>query len=136
MRVQAIGSEVAADTSRSAEMKAPAKSVAVSRAVVREANIGKTPFSIWSRTRPSGPCPYHCKGCANLKKSLVFNERGETSVESASGARRRLGIFTTALGLARRRVAAVGVEHLAGHVGGVVACQEQEARGHFVGLAG
>jgi hypothetical protein len=35
----AIGNEVAAETSRSAEMNAPAKTVAVSRMEVREANI-------------------------------------------------------------------------------------------------
>src|SRR6476469_9080324 len=70
--IQAIGSEVAAETSRSAEMKAPAKSVAVSRAVVSEANIEKPLFQI-VRTRPSGPCPYHCKGRANLIKSLFFS---------------------------------------------------------------
>jgi hypothetical protein len=35
----AIGSEVAAETSRSAEMKAPANTVAVSRTEVKEANI-------------------------------------------------------------------------------------------------
>jgi hypothetical protein len=35
----AIGSEVAAETSRSAEKNAPAKTVAVSRTDVREANI-------------------------------------------------------------------------------------------------
>jgi hypothetical protein len=38
---QAIGSEVAAETSRSAEMNAPAKIVAVSRTEVNEVNIGK-----------------------------------------------------------------------------------------------
>ena len=38
--LQAIGSEVAAETSRSAEMKAPANRVADSRAEVKEANIG------------------------------------------------------------------------------------------------
>jgi hypothetical protein len=37
--LQAIGSEVAAETSRSAEMKAPANRVAVSRAEARVANI-------------------------------------------------------------------------------------------------
>jgi hypothetical protein len=35
----AIGNEVAAETSRSAEMNAPAKTVAVSRMEVKEANI-------------------------------------------------------------------------------------------------
>jgi hypothetical protein len=43
--LQAIGSvEVAAETSRSAEMKAPATTVAVSRAEISEANIVKTPL--------------------------------------------------------------------------------------------
>jgi len=42
--LQAIGSEVAAETSRSAEMKAPANTVAVSRAEAKVANIFKTPF--------------------------------------------------------------------------------------------
>jgi len=37
--LQAIGSEVAAETSRSAEMKAPAKIVAFSRAEVNMLNI-------------------------------------------------------------------------------------------------
>jgi hypothetical protein len=37
--LQAIGSEVAAETSRSAEMKAPAKIVAFSRAEVNILNI-------------------------------------------------------------------------------------------------
>jgi hypothetical protein len=46
--LQAIGSEVAAETSRSAEMKAPAKIVAVSRIEVNV--IGKTPL-------PSCPSP-------------------------------------------------------------------------------
>jgi hypothetical protein len=38
--LQAIGSEVAAETSRSAERNAPANRVAVSRAEVKVANIG------------------------------------------------------------------------------------------------
>jgi hypothetical protein len=42
-RLQAIGSEVAAETIRSAEMKAAANIVAVSRAAEKLANIGKTP---------------------------------------------------------------------------------------------
>ena len=39
--LQAIGSEVAAETSRSAERNAPAKTVAVSRAEAKVANIEK-----------------------------------------------------------------------------------------------
>jgi hypothetical protein len=39
--LQAIGNEVAAETSRSAERNAPAKTVAVSRAEVKVANIEK-----------------------------------------------------------------------------------------------
>jgi hypothetical protein len=42
-QLQAIGSEVAAETIRSAEMKAAANIVAVSRAAEKLANIGKTP---------------------------------------------------------------------------------------------
>jgi hypothetical protein len=42
--LQAIGSEVAAETSRSAERNAPANRVAVSRAEVKVANIEQIPF--------------------------------------------------------------------------------------------
>ena len=44
--VQAIGSEVAAETRRSAEMNAPAKTVAVWRTDANEVNIGN-PFSFF-----------------------------------------------------------------------------------------
>jgi hypothetical protein len=44
--LQAIGSEVAAETSRSADRKAPATTVAVSRAEISEANIFQNPFCI------------------------------------------------------------------------------------------
>jgi hypothetical protein len=48
--VQAIGSDVAAETNRSAVMSAPAKTVAVSRAVVNEVNIGNPFSSSWRST--------------------------------------------------------------------------------------
>src|SRR6266576_5294797 len=48
----------------------------------------RNPFSIWSRTRPSGPCPYHCKGRANSKKACVFNA-GNCGVAKNTGLERR-----------------------------------------------
>lgn len=50
MVVQAIGSEVAAETRRSAEMNAPAKTVALWRTEANEVNIGN-PFSSFHRAR-------------------------------------------------------------------------------------
>src|SRR5205085_11401356 len=44
--VQAIGSDVAAETSKSADTSAPARMVAVSRAETKEANIVTIPFAL------------------------------------------------------------------------------------------
>jgi hypothetical protein len=44
MAVQAIGTDVAAETNRSAVTNAPAKAVAVWRAEAMEANILQNPF--------------------------------------------------------------------------------------------
>jgi hypothetical protein len=59
--VQAIGSEVAAETSSSAEMNVPAMIVAVSRAEANEANIGKTPL--------------HFSGGTDLRTDARYNAR-------------------------------------------------------------
>src|SRR5438034_350933 len=60
--LQAIGSEVAAETSRSAERNAPAKIVAVSRAETKVANIFKTPCD--------------CLGGLDHRACVVINARG------------------------------------------------------------
>jgi hypothetical protein len=68
---QAIGSDVAAETSRSAEMKAPAKTVAVSRTEAKEANIGNPLDAFGGPT--IGPRQYQCTGRANSEMSLFFS---------------------------------------------------------------
>jgi hypothetical protein len=65
--VQAIGSEVAAETSSSAEMNVPAMIVAVSRAEANEANIGKTPFCISLAGPTFGPTPDTMHGACQSK---------------------------------------------------------------------
>jgi len=86
-RLQAIGSEVAAETSRSIEISAPAKTVAVSR---KEAVISKTPWHFVIEPDYSGPCQYQCTGRANSKFSLFFSGEWRPPAELASNVRRQL----------------------------------------------
>src|SRR5215213_8339332 len=130
--LQAIGSEVAAETSRSAEMKAPANRVADSRAEMKEANIGN-PLGIL-RTRPSGPCRYRCMGRANSELSLFYSDRRLSLVENASAPHLVLGKNPNCRS-AGGEIPAVRVQHLADHVAGVLAGEEQEAWRHFVRLS-
>jgi hypothetical protein len=71
LRVQAIGSEVAAETSRSAETSAPARTVAVSRAEAKEANIG-IPLGIALADPTIGPTPISMHGACQFRKVVVF----------------------------------------------------------------
>src|SRR3954453_3461652 len=34
---------------------------------------GQTPLALCCRTRPSGPCPYQCTGCAKWKLPFFFS---------------------------------------------------------------
>src|SRR6185312_17448659 len=71
---QAIGSEVAAETSRSAVMKAPAKTVAVWRAEESALNIGQTLLHF--SAEPLRPrCQYQCRERANSKKARSEERR-------------------------------------------------------------
>jgi hypothetical protein len=71
-RLQAIGSEVAAETSRSAEMKAPANMVALSRAEVKVVNIF-IPLIQISHSNPTiGLVPLSMHGPCQLENIVLF----------------------------------------------------------------
>jgi hypothetical protein len=70
IQCQAIGSEVAAETSRSAEMNAPAKTVAVWRTDENDVNIGN-PFSFFSDP-PSGRAMINARGVP-IQESRYFS---------------------------------------------------------------
>jgi hypothetical protein len=89
---QAIGSEVAAEMSRSAEMKAPANMVAFSRANML--NIGKSPCIDFADP-PLGLCLYQCRRRAKSKLSLFFSARTNALRKSAGKWHRYSGIFPT-----------------------------------------
>jgi hypothetical protein len=65
--LQAIGSEVAAETSRSAEMNAPAIMVAAWRAESKEANMD-IPLVILAPDPTTGPVPTSMQGVCQLEK--------------------------------------------------------------------
>src|SRR5689334_4124841 len=109
-------------------MKAPANTVAVSRAANSEANISNP--LLYSRTRPSGPCRIQCTARANSKLSLFISERACLAYKMCAGFYRELGIFPKAS--ARSGVSAVGMQDLPRHIAGVLAGQEQEAGRHLV----
>jgi hypothetical protein len=69
LKLQAIGSEVAAEISRSAEMNVPAKIVAVSRAEVKVVNIGN-PLDIWRPDHRAMPNTLH--GACQFKIVVIF----------------------------------------------------------------
>src|SRR5690348_3279735 len=93
--LQAIGSEVAAETSRSAEMKAPANTVADWRAEVREAIIGNPLDCLGDPT--IGPRNHQCMGRANWILSLFFSGDRERMAKIASAFHRLLGNFPNQL---------------------------------------
>jgi hypothetical protein len=86
--LQAIGSEVAAETSRSAETNAPAKRVAVSRAEAKEANIGNPLDLLGDPT--IGPRQHQCTGRANSIFLLFFSVATQAMAKIASTPHRSL----------------------------------------------
>jgi len=68
--LQAIGSDVAAETKSRAVMKAPAKQVAISRVEANDANILKPLCILWDPT--IGPMPDTMHGACQLKNVFVF----------------------------------------------------------------
>jgi hypothetical protein len=68
--LQAIGSEVAAETNRSAVTNAPAKQVAISRVEAKLANIVEPLFILSDPT--IGPTPYPMHGLCQFKNVIYF----------------------------------------------------------------
>src|SRR6185295_3808162 len=93
--LQAIGSEVAADTNRRAVMNAPAKAVAAV-SLKREEVIFKSLFV--SSNPPAGPCQIQCRERANYIMLCVFNGACRRSVGTTGGICRRLGKITAGAG--------------------------------------
>jgi hypothetical protein len=69
--VQAIGSEVAAETNSSAVMNAPARAVAALRVELKVMNI-VSPLEFRVAARPSGHAAINARGVPNLK-TRVFS---------------------------------------------------------------